>query len=260
MEVPPGFPESAPAWLRFLLKDDVRDMVDFAATDQNRGVPPPPIQKPAHPDARRIALPPPTEFSKHALGRLPLLDAICRRSSLRRFAPTRLPLLELAYLLWVTQGVRQVLGPDAILRTVPSAGNRHALETYLYCRRIESVDEGIYRYLPLDHELVFERHEPGLAQRLIAGCRGQHFAGDCAVTFIWTALPYRMAWRYGLAAAKVIALDAGHVCQNLYLACQAIQAGTCAIGAYDQTAMDALLDLDGETEFTVYLAPVGKMR
>jgi nitroreductase len=54
-------------------------------------------------------------------------------------------------------------------------------------------------------------------------------------------------------------LDAGHVCQNLYLASEAIGAGTCAIAAYDQEKMDALLDVDGMEEFTIYLAPVGKI-
>jgi nitroreductase len=44
---------------------------------------------------------------------------------------------------------------------------------------------------------------------------------------------------------KVIALDAGHVCQNLYLACEAIGAGTCAIAAYNQTLVDVLLGVDG---------------
>ena len=56
-----------------------------------------------------------------------------------------------------------------------------------------------------------------------------------------------------------MALDAGHVCQNLYLACEAIGAGTCAVGAYDQARADALLGLDGEEEFVIYLAPVGKV-
>jgi nitroreductase len=62
------------------------------------------------------------------------------------------------------------------------------------------------------------------------------------------------------AAAKVIALDAGHVCQNLYLACEAIGAGTCAVAAYDQQAMDHILKVDGKDEFTIYLASVGKRR
>ena len=61
------------------------------------------------------------------------------------------------------------------------------------------------------------------------------------------------------AAHKAIALDAGHVCQNLYLAVQAIEAGTCAIAAYDQDAMDEFLGVDGANEFTLYVAPVGKL-
>lgn len=47
--------------------------------------------------------------------------------------------------------------------------------------------------------------------------------------------------------------------QNLSRACKAIGAGTCAITANDQKAMDVLIDVDGEDEFTVYLAPVGKV-
>ena len=69
----------------------------------------------------------------------------------------------------------------------------------------------------------------------------------------------RTEWRYAEASYKVIALDAGHVCQNLYLACEAIGAGTCAIAAYNQALADELLGIDGDEEFTVYLAPVGKI-
>jgi nitroreductase len=34
--------------------------------------------------------------------------------------------------------------------------------------------------------------------------------------------------------------------------------GTCAIAAYDQDDCDELLAVDGEEEFTVYIAPVGR--
>ncbi len=53
-------------------------------------------------------------------------------------------------------------------------------------------------------------------------------------------------------------LDAGHVCQNLYLAAESIDAGACALGIYEQKGMDRLLGLDGEEEFVIYLAAVGK--
>ena len=91
-------------------------------------------------------------------------------------------------------------------------------------------------------------------------CFWSKLTEDAAVTFIWTAIPYRMEWRYDIAAHKVIAIDAGHVCQNLYLACEAIDAGTCAMAAYDQEEMDKLLRIDGQNEFTIYIAAVGRKR
>ena len=57
----------------------------------------------------------------------------------------------------------------------------------------------------------------------------------------------------------MIALDAGHVCQNLYLACESIGCGTCTIAAYRQCELDQFLGLDGDEELVVYLAPVGKV-
>ena len=53
-------------------------------------------------------------------------------------------------------------------------------------------------------------------------------------------------------------LDAGHVCQNLYLAAQSIDCGVCASGAFDDDELNKLIGLDGEEQFVVYLATVGK--
>ncbi len=80
------------------------------------------------------------------------------------------------------------------------------------------------------------------------------------MTFIWTVIPYRTEWRYSMLSPKIIAQDSGHLCQNLYLASEAIGAGTCAIGAYDQSKIDPILGVDGEEEFTIYMAPVGKIK
>ncbi len=86
----------------------------------------------------------------------------------------------------------------------------------------------------------------------------QESVGRAAVVFIWSCVSYRGEWRYHTAAHKVMRIHAGHVCQNLYLGCEATGCGTCAVAAYDQAAMDKLLQLDGEDEFLVYMAPVGK--
>lgn len=241
---------------REFLKDSVRVRFDFSTTGQSRGFPPPPLQKPYPADSRTVALLAPERFG--ALGAASLLSVLASRRSVRRFAAAPLSLDELAFLLWATQGVIAHPGPAVTLRTVPSAGARHAFETYLYVRRVEGIEEGIWRYLPLEHRLLFEFAEPRLGARVAEACLGQSFVAQGAATFFWSVLPARMEWRYGPAAHRVLPLDAGHVCQNLYLAAEAIGAGACAVGAYDQGALDALLRLDGEEEFVLYLAPVGK--
>jgi len=248
--------ESSLEQYRQFLKDSVRKTIDFSRTDQSRGVPPPPIEKACSTGAERIDLVPPHEF-----GRLPgadLLSSISNRHSRRQFSRSPLTLEELSFLLWATQGVREQ-SAGHVLRTVPSAGNRHALETYLCVLNVQGLDRGLYRYLPLEHQLVVEYRDGGMAEKLARAAFGQNWMSDAAAVFIWSAIPYRTEWRYSLAAHKVILLDAGHVCQNLYLACEALQAGTCAVAAYDQELMDELLKLDGRDEFVIYLAPVGKI-
>lgn len=241
---------------RYFLTDRIREEVDFRATPQSCGLHPPAVQKPVPQEARLIKLPAPEMLQ---IPPCDLRAAIALRQSQRRFTPESLSLDELAFLLWATQGVRQFVHEAAVLRTVPSAGCRHPFETYLAILRVAGVESGIYRYLPLDHALVLERSVEMLPAALVAATRGQGFTGQAAVTFIWTVISARTEWRYAEASYKVIALDAGHVCQNLYLACEAIAAGTCAIAAYDQDLADELVGVDGDEEFTVYIAPVGKV-
>ena len=241
---------------RLFLKDSIRKVIDFSQTDQNKRIAPPPVEKPYPQEAKRIDLPKYDQLKN--IDKIDLKAAIKNRESRRSYSHQPLSIEELSFLLWATQGIRQNLDSGHALRTVPSAGCRHAFETYLCVLNIKNLDQGIYRYLPLEHQLLFEFTEENLNKKIRHAVLGQRYPGEAAVTFIWTTIPYRMEWRYGLAAHKVIALDAGHVCQNLYLACEAIGAGTCAIAAYDQGEMDKLLKIDGQDEFTIYLASVGK--
>lgn len=249
--------EPSIAQYRYFLKDTIRQTIDFSQTDQNRRLAPPPIEKPFPTDAEQIELVPPGQWN--GIEPVNLETAIGNRQSCRKFRREPLTLDELSFLLWATQGVRQQLDRGTALRTVPSAGARHALETYLCVLNVTDVATGFYRYLPLEHRLLFEFHEEDVVPKLAQAALGQRFVAEGAVTLVWTTIPYRMEWRYGLAAHKVIAVDAGHVCQNLYLACQAIHAGTCAVAAYHQELLDQLLRIDGVDEFAIYLAPVGKV-
>jgi len=250
-------PELKFAANRFFLKDSIRQQIDFSRTDQSRGLPPPPLQAPCPPEVVHIDLPDGREALVR-LGRMAVGEAIARRESVRQYDATPLTLDELAALLWATHGVRQMQSPLSARRSVPSAGARHSFETYLAVSRVEGLPAGLYRYLPFDGQLVQLAIDPQIGHRAAVACLGQRFVALAAVVLLWTAIPARMEWRYDLAAHKVIAIDAGHVCQNLYLACESLGLGTCAIAAYDQEACDRLLGVDGDEEFTLYLAPVGK--
>lgn len=246
------------ATYREFLKDSIRKEIDFRATDQHRGLPVPPIQEKVDETLPRVTLPD-IDACLAILPETKLTAVIASRKSRRKFTNEPLKIEELSFLLWATQGQRNPDQHTPHFRTVPSAGARHSFETFLFIHRVETLPEGLYRYLPLSHELVLHATiNPQSKAQLSRAVLGQRFVAESGVVFVWTTVPYRMEWRYLQAAHRVILLDAGHVCQNLYLACEAIHAGTCAIAAYDQEAMDELLEVDGRDQFTIYLAPVGK--
>lgn len=241
---------------RYFLKTTIRDQIDISDNDHNKGLPMPEIQKPIRDGQQLIALTPLKELE--GFSGVTLTEAIGNRRTIRKYDPENMMTLkELSYLLWATQGVRKNTGTGAF-RTVPSAGNRHPFETYLSVFNVQGLEQGIYRYLPLDHSLVLEGKVENLREKVNTASKGQIFVGAGSVAFIWTAVPYRTEWKYTLAAHKSILLDAGHLCQNLYLAAEALGYGTCAIGNYSQELADKLVEVDGKEEFVVYMAPVGK--
>ena len=221
-------------------------------SDQKKGVAAPPLEKPAPEGATRIALPHPA--SLEPVGP-PLLQLFRTRKSRRKFADAPLSLKEASYLCWAADGVREARGKFAF-RTAPSGGARHPFELYVYVSRVEGVPEGLYYYEGTAHALRLVR--PGELKAELDAALLDQLWGAAAV-FVWAAVPYRNEWRYGPVSHKLTLLDAGHACQNLYLACESIGAGTCAIGAYDQEKLDAFLGLDGVDEFAIFAAPAGKL-
>ena len=137
---------------REFLKDGVRKSVDFSRTPQARGIEPPPPQKPPRPGERIIALSQPGAWL--TIPKIGLEEAIRRRRSRRDFLDDPLSMEELSFLLWATQGLQPGNPPGGNFRTVPSAGCRHALESYVAALRVDGLAPAIYRYLPLDHALV----------------------------------------------------------------------------------------------------------
>ncbi|MFW9852515.1 MAG: SagB/ThcOx family dehydrogenase [Candidatus Thorarchaeota archaeon] len=260
---------------RRLLKvfdDDIEKFPEGFQTDQQKKVQNPPLQKPYPKDGKLIDL---VAIDEISVGKkTSLYESLKGRKSIRVYNEEIMTLEELSFLLWSTQGVFKIDKHHgaSVKKPVPSGGSRHPFETYLIVLRVEGLEPGVYRYLGIEHKLLFEKSytkeekkllfeqevddsDEGEFKKLVY----QPFILKGNVIFVWAAIPYRMEWRYSIPSFKVIAIEAGHICQNLYLACGALGLGTCAIAAYNQEIADKILNLDGEDEFTVYLAPVGKI-
>ena len=233
-------------------------MDDFES-DQDLKLPQPPLVKaPMAADGNRIILT--KDFSSlPMLHNLPQL--IENRHSARIYTQECMTLTQLAFLLWSCQGVKSIRGKSyATLRTVPSGGARHPFETYLMVRNIEGLKPGAYHYLPMEHALEFLHDVEDIDDRINESLSGQRWAAKANVIFYWSMVPYRAEWRYGIYAHRVALMDAGHMAENLYLACAGIGLGCCAIGAFSDELCNELFTLDGEEEFMLYVVPVGTVR
>lgn len=222
---------------------------------QSQGLPQPPLVLDFPADSALIALP------AHDQVQIPALDlrsAIETRRTIRQYSRQPLNLEELSFLLWLTQGVRRVTSRPSTARNVPSAGARHAFETFLLINHVDGLQPGLYRYIATKHALLPVDDRPDIDARLMAACAGQEQVGNSAVTFFWVAVVDRMYYRYSERGYRYLFLDAGHICQNLYLAAEAVGCGVCAIGAYDDDALNAELGVDGENLFMAYAATLGK--
>lgn len=227
----------------------------LSPSPQGLGAPQPPLEMPLPAGAKLLPLPAPDEWT---IAPADLRATIEQRRSLRRYSQQPITLEELSYLLWLTQGVKRVSPRPATLRNVPSAGARHAFETYLLVNRVEGLQAGLYRFVATRHALAHLPAPEDVAEQITGATHNQEHVRQSAVTFIWVSDTERMSWRYVERSMRYLFLDAGHVCQNLYLAAESIGCGVCAIAAFEDQFMNEVLELDGIDQFAIYLATVGK--
>ena len=235
-------------------KDD--PYLDDFVSDQQQRLPQPPLVKaPMRTESGRISLP--LDFSGLSL-KNDLLALIRDRKSERVYTGQTISLTQLSFLLWATQGVKELRGKSyATLRTVPSGGARHPFETYLAVRLVDGLKPGIYHYLPMEHALEFLSAPDDLDTLIGDSLSEQKWAAKASVVFYWTMVAYRAEWRYGIYAHRVALIDAGHLGQNLYLAAEGVGLGCCGIAAFDHEICCRMFEIDGKDEYAVYTMPVG---
>lgn len=243
---------------RMFMKHEDDDPYPAYQSDQELKKPQPPLYKAPMSEVRFLL---PKNYRDLNL-KSDILDILYNRKSSRVYTQESMSLLELAYLLWASQGVKEIRGNNyATLRTVACGGARHEFECYLALKNVEGLPCGYYHYMPDLHavELLKETTADEMNEMLHTSLCGQDWAFKANVTFFYSVLPYRAEWRYGIYSHRVQLMDVGHITQNLYVACASAGLGTCAIAAVNVGSASDAFGLDGEEEFILYSAPAGKI-
>lgn len=187
-------------------------------------------------------------------GRRTVEKAIEERRSHRRFADRPLSLKQLSALLWSAQGIT---GPQGRMRASPSAGATFPLETFAAVGDggIKDLGQGIYRYVPSDHELA-RRGTEDIRRGVASAALGQNFVAAAPVAILLAAQYGRTTAQYGDRGHRYVLMEAGHASQNIYLQAESLGLATVAVGAFRDGPMARIFDLPGELD-PLYLMPVG---
>lgn len=203
-----------------------------------------------YPHADKIPLP-----RSWALAEEHLIPLLQNRRSLRKYSPEPISLEHLAFMLWASQGSTGQAG-KYLFRTAPSGGALYPVETYISVHSIKGLAAGLYHF-DAEHFALDRLTEQDEAEAVALACLDQRFMAQAPVTFLWTGIFRRAMSKYGDRGMRYILLDAGHICQNLLLAAEAIGCGGCPIGAFYDSELNQLLQIDGEEESILYGASVG---
>ncbi|WP_460712634.1 putative peptide maturation dehydrogenase [Lysobacter terrae] len=217
---------------------------------------------------REVLGAPPTEAARHgdlaAQLKLPRAQAtdfdrlLARRVTCRNFDPARaLPFDRFAQLLQrVFAAQAEVrIGPDTVFlkKNVPSGGGLHPIECYLIVQNVEGVAPGLYHYQAVDHALeplsVPEGRswEQGGLRRFVQDMVAQqHWFADAHVVVLLSPRFDRTFWKYRQHAKgyRVVALEAGHLSQTLYLAATEAGLGAFITGAINEKELEQAFGLD----------------
>lgn len=185
------------------------------------------------------------------------------RRTWREFGTSPVPRESLARLLYLSFGVQAWeriprIGRFA-LKTSPSAGGLHPLESYVLVRNVRGVPSGIYHYDSAGHGLQRIRRGANSSeiQQLLAG--QWWFRGAAFVVFL-TAIFRRSQWKYDYARAyRAVLAEAGHQCQTFCVTATWLGLAPFCTMALADTKIEKRLGLDGISESVLYAMGAGTL-
>ncbi|MCS7234127.1 MAG: SagB/ThcOx family dehydrogenase [Synergistetes bacterium] len=178
-----------------------------------------------------------------------LKDLLLKRRSVRSFVKKTVSRELFDYLLWVSYGK-----VDGRL-VVPSGGATYPIQIYAVLGDVEGLEPGVYRYINLENKVSL--HLKGDVMRdLSRACLNQRYVADASFNIVIAVYYPRITSVYGERGKRYAILEAGHIGQNIYLACAEKDLGTVAIGAFNDEAVSRVLALPQDIA-PLYIFPIG---
>ncbi|MFJ8589523.1 SagB family peptide dehydrogenase [Streptomyces sp. NPDC093595] len=233
--------------------------VDLERLQEKQVVTPPPPPFLTRSNTNSVSLPKPRDQWQSR----DFIDILYRRRSRRQFGDSPLDLQRLATLLYVAGAPKPHVNGELsdsgqnVFKTSPSGGARHPTELYVYVRKVDGLEPGIYHYAANKNTLepIGRKWTDDL---LVSACGDQLWISKASALIIYTAVIARTQWKYPMGRVyRALLLDVGHLSQTVYLLATALGIPITFTAALRDQMVEELLDCDPAREIIIGTSVLG---
>lgn len=182
-------------------------------------------------------------------------EVMHQRRSRRDYTDYKITLEEISTLLYYSCGYKQ--GTDVLRKHVPSSGGFNSTEIFAIVLNAEEIPLGLYYFNAQEFSLK-QIKEGNYREWIRNDAFYQNEWADASIIFILASDFLRLYQKYLHRTYRLCLLDAGHVAQNLYLICSAMDMKICEVLGYVENEIEDALELTGTNVFTFSSLIIGK--
>jgi SagB-type dehydrogenase family enzyme len=195
------------------------------------------------------------------LGTVSVEESLSKRRSHRSFIDEKISAEDISQILWAAYGITKPLperpGMKGGLRTAPSAGATYPLQLYVLIGKVSGIEPGVYKYVPQGHRII-RVIDRDVKASLASAALGQEMIKIAPACLFYSADFSITTGRYGdRGRERYVCMDLGHSAENVYLQAEALHLGTCAVGAFNDAEVRAVMQLPANEE-PLYIMPIGR--
>jgi SagB-type dehydrogenase family enzyme len=209
------------------------------------------------PETRQYWYPNNQEVSEVALPPVTFEQVLRKRRSTRSFTDRPFRYEVLTQLVGCAYGSTSRTGTMRVLAS-PSAGALYPIDLHIILLNTSDAQPGHYYYNHFSGHMELIR-EGRFLEDIVATQvhENRMLVRESAAVLVMSAVFDRTCRKYGDRGYRYVLLDAGHLCQNLWLTATCLGLGFVSIGGFYDRLINQLVGLDDENEACLYMAATG---